>query len=171
MLGTPYWDYPTWQKGTVQSQANESALPCMIAYNVISNEVLCRFNNDSTAYRLKPEAFTIGDAQFVRRALLGYSSYYQVLYDGSVKLLESVRHKMKFVKLQPYGNSYLRGYYLGLERSYYLKLPNGSLHPFALTRKSLIRTMGDSVKTKLLPVDQSLTVSDVVRFLADYDVH
>lgn len=171
MLGTPYWTYPTWQGGTVQPAEDSPATPCQIAYNVASNEVLCRFNNDTTIHPLKPVAFTIGDEQFVRRNQLGYPAYYRVVYRGQAELLEGVKRPMTVLKPQPYGDAYLMGYFLGLERYYYLKLPDGPLRSLELNRKSLMRAMGDNVDTKLLPAGETLTINDVVRVLADYDAH
>ena len=171
MMGTPYWRYPTWQEGSVQLKANKPEVPCQIAYNVTANEVLCRFSNDTTTYTLEPAAFTISDTKFVRMPNHGYPTYYQVVYKGSAQLLSSYKRKMNILSPQPYGDAFFIGYFLGMERYYYVKLPNGSLHSVALTRKSLMRAMGDNVDTKLLPNENALTVNDVIRVLADYDAH
>jgi hypothetical protein len=80
---------------------------------------------------------------------------------------------MTLVRPQPYdnGSASLVGYFLGIERYYYLKLPNAPMRTFQLTRRSFMHAMGDNVDVRLLPPGEALTVADVVRVLADYDAH
>ncbi|NEU70236.1 hypothetical protein GK091_25385 [Spirosoma agri] len=171
MKGTPYWAYPTWQHGSIQLKTGMAETPCQIAYNVATNEILCRFNQDTTTYQLEPVAFKIWDAKFVRLTQHGYPTYYQILYQGDAQLFSSYKRQMKLLLPQPYGSAYLIGYFLGLERYYYLKLPNGLFHTFQLTRKSFLQAMGDNVNRSLIPPGETLTVDDVVRVLTDYDAH
>ncbi len=173
LFGTPYWTFPTWQPGRVQLTDDSPMTACSIAYNVMTNEVLCRFNQDTTTYTLKPVAFAIEGMPFVRLSEKGYPFYYQILYKGDAQLFEGYKRKMTLVRPQPYDNSRasLIGYFLGLERYYYLKLPNAPTRTFQLNRRSFMQAMGDNVDTRLLPQGDALTVADVVRVLADYDAH
>jgi len=171
MMGTPYLEYPTWQEGSIQLKENMPEMSCKIAFNVASNEVLCRFNDDTTTYKFKPVSFTIWDKKFVRLANHGYPVYYQVLYNGNTQLLGSYKRQMTLLKPQPYGNKFFIGYFLGIERYYYLKLPNSPLRAFTLTRKSFLRALGNNIDPKRLPVGETLTLNDVVQVLADSPIH
>ena len=109
---------------------------------------------------------------FVRLSEKGYPFYYQILYKGDAQLFEGYKRKMTLVRPQPYASrASLIGYFLGLERYYYLKLPNAPMRTFQLNRRSFMQAMGDNVDTRLLPPGDALTVADVVRVLADYDAH
>ncbi|GEM_PF-3247550 len=173
MFGTPYLTFPTWQPGSVQLTDDSPMMPCSIAYDVLSNRVLCRFNQDTTTYVLKPVAFTIEGRPFARLSDKGYPFYYQVLHKGDAQLFEGYKRKAKMVRPQSYDTSdaLLVGYLLGMERYYYLKLPNAPMRTFQLTRRSFMHAMGDNVDTRLLPPGDTLSVADVVRVLADYDTH
>lgn len=173
MFGTPYLTFPTWQPGNVQLTDNSPMTPCSIAYDVLSNRVLCRFNQDTTSYVLKPVAFTIEGKPFARLSDKGYPFYYQVLYKGDAQLFEGYKRRAKMVRPQSYNASdaLLVGYLLGMERYYYLKLPNAPMRTFQLNRRSFMHAMGDNVNTRLLPPGDTLSVADVVRVLADYDAH
>lgn len=172
VMGTPYWTYPTWQTGTVQLSEEVAPMACQVAYNVVSNDLLFRFNDDPEVYAYRPARFSIGPAQFVSHLTPGrYPTYYRVLYKGNSQLLENFRRKVTRLNKLPFGNaySYLAGRYSSLEENYFIQLPGQKMKPVQLTRRSLSSVMGNNINVSTLPPGPSLTVQDITNVLANYD--
>lgn len=172
VMGTPYWAYPTWQAGTVQLSEEVTPMACQVAYNVVSNDLLFRFNDDQEVYAYIPARFSIGPVQFVRHFTPGnYPTYYRVLYSGKAQLLENFRRKVIRLNKLPFDKAYtyLIGRYSALEENYFIQLPGHKMKSVQLTRHSVLNVLKNNVDTIHLPPGPTLTVQDITNALADYD--
>ena len=85
-LGNQYLTFPIWQNGTIRIDQGGKEISCEIAYDLIRNEVMCRFDGGSTASHIIPYEFTILGIKFIRqlnsRLGIDYQLYSTLLYDG-----------------------------------------------------------------------------------------
>ncbi|MEZ0540507.1 energy transducer TonB [Fibrella arboris] len=125
-LGSPYLTYPAWQKGKVRIEAGGKEIACELAYDVVANEVLCRFDDKPAIVRLAPYSFTLDGLEYTRQLskLPGLFSkrYTTVLYEGPTRLTKSIsRRLVPTLTTNGYDkSSYFYGYYQSQE-TYYLQ--------------------------------------------------
>ncbi len=170
-LGSEYLTYPVWQPGSLKVEGAEKFIPCGIAYNLLTHQVLCQFAGDSVSHVISPESFLINDMYFVRRLnKKGERSYYQLLYAGKTRLLAQYKCNFRSVSNEPYmlkqsfDGEYLR------QKSFYIQQDSELLRPVQLSRKSLLDVL-DAPLTRLpdsLPKNK-LTINELVSALAYYD--
>ncbi len=174
-LGSQYLTYPTWQKGVVRTGKPGKELYCELAYDLVNNDVLCRFNGDPKISYLTPPSFVINGLEFTRQYdnLLGtdYQLYATVVHSGQTKLLKSLSNQLVL-----YGNS--NGYeqdseFNGVYQTtikYHIRKGNARPQVVELTRKSVVRALHEQAKkiAARLPAEK-LTIGDVANALMLYD--
>ncbi|GAB3696192.1 hypothetical protein GCM10027592_19000 [Spirosoma flavus] len=166
-LGSPFLTYPVWQKGSIQVKKQDKVLPCDLAYNVVSNEVMCRFEGDTTPVVMTPEFFTINGSDYTRQPTKRYTT---VLYNGKTKLLMSQSRQIEAI--HNYGftkNKDIIGAYQTTTK-YYIQKLDSKLEGSKLSKKSILSLLAsqhDKLKDRL-PTDQ-LSVNDVIEVLKYYD--
>ncbi|QHV97582.1 hypothetical protein [Spirosoma endbachense] len=178
-LGSEFLNFPIWQFGSVDIDGNSKGQPCEIAFNVSRDEVSYRLSSDTTRIITgHPVAFTINGAKFSSQPynVLGIKQriYFMHLYEGKVKLLRHTKCTLKQSADTNNGyniakqDSYV-GYYEMIDE-YYIQQKYKPLQKVSLTKKSLLRSLGDNAKEleARIPKGQ-LTVNQVVNLLAHYD--
>ncbi|QDK77279.1 hypothetical protein EXU85_01185 [Spirosoma sp. KCTC 42546] len=171
-LGSEYLTYPIWQIGSFKVVGSQSFIPCGIAYNLLTNQVLCQFPGDSVPHVISPEAFTINDMQFVSRLNnKAKRIYYRVLYAGKTRLLAQYKCTFRPVSNEPYTlEQSFDGTYLRKKSFYIQQQDNTPLRPVQLSRKSVLNVL--AVPPTRLPNNFSkkkITVHELVSALAYYD--
>lgn len=177
-LGSPFLTFPVWQKGKIWLDTHGKAITCELAYNLLNNEVLCRFPGDSTAKLVTPEVFTVNGNEFVRQQnkLLGidYRLYATVLYDGPTKLLLSLTKRIDSYLTINNGYTFVKensiaGEYKTLS-NYYIRKGEAKPEFIVLTKNSILAALYDqSEKIAARIPDRKLTLADVASALAYYD--
>ena len=176
-LGSPFLTFPVWQEGKVLLDTHGQELSCSLAYNLVSNEVLCRFAGDSAVQTITPEVFTVNGNSFVRQQnkllKIDYRLYSTVLYNGPTKLLLSLTKRIDAYATNT--NSYTKelvvnGTYT-LLNSYYIRKGDAKPEFITLTKNSLLSALYEqAVKIEArLPPAKRLTPVDVATALVYYD--
>lgn len=170
-LGSEYLTYPVWQPGSLKVAGAQTFIPCGIAYNLLTHQVMCQFPGDSVSHVVVPEAFTVNDMHFASRLnRKGERSYYRVLYAGKTRLLAQYKCTLRPISNEPYTlDQSFDGTYLR-QKSFYIQQDNELLRPVQLSRKSLLAVL-DAPPARLpnsLPKNK-LTVGELVSALAYYD--
>ncbi|UHG94745.1 hypothetical protein [Spirosoma oryzicola] len=172
-LGSEFMSFPLWQAGQIRVDTSGQALPCRLAYNLYSQEVICRFEDDLTPKSVTPISFVVNGVEYTRQLTnnlgLTYRFYTTPLSRGQTKLLRST--KVRLIKT-PIRNGYDRdhpfaGYYQ-VDQQYYIQKGNAKLQPISLTKNSLLRVLGDQPELVKL-AKQSLTVDQVIQLVSTYD--
>lgn len=141
-LGSEYFTYPVWQPGSLVFE--NRALPCQVAYNLMTNQVLCQFEGDSVIRTVTPDAFTINGIQFVSRMNnRSERVYYRVLYAGKIRLLAHYTCSLRRVEKEPYAQEQaFDGMYQQAKR-FYIQREDQKLRHVGLSRKSLRDALAD----------------------------
>jgi len=175
-LGSPFLTYPVWQEGKIRLDNHSQELTCELSYNLLSNEVMCRFAGDSTAKLVTPEVFTINGTEFVRQQnkLLGidYRMYATVLYNGPTKLLMSLTTKVEPLKTQ-LGSDYRDLNIIGIYQTktkYYIRKEDARPELITLTKSSVLPILYEqSEKMSAKLSTKQLTTDGVIEALHYYD--
>ena len=175
-LGSEYLTFPVWQQGKIRLDESGKEVPCLLAYSLVDNKVMCRFDNEMTAATsLSPYSFTIDGLEFVRQVNktlgLDYKFYAIALYNGQTKLLKSFSSALTY---KPVQNSYeknssFEGSYQRQEK-FYIRKGDAPPQLTNLTKSSLLEILYDqSEKIASRLPDKRLTSDDVVKTLTYYD--
>lgn len=175
-LGSPYLTFPVWQEGRIRLDESGKEITCELAYDLVTNQVTCRFNGEQTVNNVTPASFIINGVEFIRQAnkLLGidYRMYTTVLYNGQTKLLKSLSKSL--VPIQSSNNGYTKdekfnGVYQTAVK-YYIRKGDAKPELINLSKKSLLDVLYDQAEriAPTLPGKQ-LTTDDVVEVLKYYD--
>ena len=178
-LGSPFFTFPVWQPGTIQLDKSGKELSCQLAYNLVSNEVLCRFDGDSAVQTVTPEFFTINNTTFIRLqdkvAGLAYRTYFSLLHDGPTRLWMSLDCQLKplnsaeIVKDRTYLDVTIRGIYRTYPK-YYIQRGDRELTLVDLTKKSFLKAFPDytaSLESRI--PDKDIAVNDAIGAVTYYD--
>ncbi len=176
--GTQFSTFPIWQAGTFRLDSKGTEVQGELAYNLLSNKVLCKLADDSTVRTITPEQFTINGVAYTRQNanLPGVSSfsYFSKLYDGPTRFLVSSGKKLVPVQSGASGNGYekqsgVSGAYQ-LFRNYFIQKGNAQPEYITLTKKSLLDRFYDQSE-KIAPriPDKNLTLNDVIQVITYYD--
>ncbi|WP_080236879.1 hypothetical protein [Spirosoma rigui] len=173
--GTPYLTFPTWLKGTVQLDKGGKELPCLLAYDLVSNTVQCQFDNNPTVSSVTPVAFTVNGLTFTRQmsSVLGvdYQFYTTRLNTGQTTLLKRVSSRLVlgavangYDKSVPFQGAYQP------KVTYYIRKGDAEPEPTDLSRKSLLAILHDQAEA-IGPAlsSRALTPERVIQVLSDYD--
>ena len=179
-LGNPFLTFPIWQEGQIRLDRSGKSLDCQLAYNLHTNEVLCRFVGDSTVKTITPEVFIINNTEFVRQrnilAGMDYRLYYSIIHNGPTKLLQSLSSQIEPMNSAEEINS---RYYRDLiikgvcrtKTSYYIQKGDGDPKLITLSKKSLLNALADQSQAleSKVPARQPLTINNVIDILNYYD--
>ncbi len=169
-LGSEYLTYPVWQDGELTMSGSKTAIPCRIAFNLMTNQVICRFSGDSAIRSVSPEVFTINGTRFISRTN-GKADriYYRVLYAGKTRLLAQYKCTLRPTAREPYTlDQSFDGMYQW-QKNYYIQRNNDSMQRVRLSRKSLSTVLDASGKLPNYPIPKKLTVYELVAAIAYYD--
>lgn len=173
-IGSPYFTYPTWQEGTIQVDRQGRALNCQLAYNLVTNEVMCRFANDSTVKTITPEVFTINGLEFVRQrnTLLGidYQMYSTVLHDGPTKLLLGLYNNLETTYDRDPNREYnIKGMYRTIKK-YFIRKGDAAPTLINLSKKSMLDVFSDQANALAASIpNRELKSEDVTALIMRYD--
>ncbi len=179
LQGSPFLTFPVWQDGTIRLDKQGQEIPCQLAYNQVTSEVLCRFPSDSTAKHILPETFTINGTEFVRHlhkaAGVTYTLYTTVLHDGRTKLLVNLTKYIDANYLLNNGyNNYgkeadSKGAYK-TKTDYYIQKGNAPPIFITLTKNAVLAALYEQADklTSALPA-KNLTPEYVAKTLTYYD--
>lgn len=190
-LGSPFLTFPVWQPGTVLLDRQGKLTTCELAYNLVTNEVLCRFAGDSAINVITPEVFTINGTEFVRQQnkLVGLNSrlYMTALCDGQTQLLASLtKPPGDYVSSANYQvndtyetNATIRNNTradlvisgtFATVINYYIRKGAAKPEHISLTKSSVLAALYEqSDKIEALLPAKNLTMEDVVKALTYYD--
>lgn len=179
LLGSPFFTYPVWQAGQVKLDKSGKVLSCQLAYNLNTNDVLCRFAGDSTVQTITPEVFSINGTEFMRKrgelAGMDYQLYYSIIHNGPTKLLRSLSSQLEAlnsaesISIRQYKDLNIRDKYRIITK-YFIQKGESVPTLVTLSRKSLLEALADQavgLNTKI-PARQ-LTTTDVIDILNTYD--
>ena len=178
-LGSPFLTFPVWQEGSIQLDRGGKQLTCQLAYNLFSNEVLCRFTKDSTVSLVTPEFFAMNNTKFVRlqNSLAGieYRTYFSLLHTGPTKLWTSLSSQLEALtsadveKVRYHKDLTIQAAY-HIKPKYYIQKTVGEPTPITLTKKSLLDIFSDQAYALADKIPtKSLTTSDVIDVINIYD--
>lgn len=171
-LGSPFMSFPVWQPGTIQLDTKGQELICELAFNLVTNEVMCRFPGDSTTKLVIPEVFTTNGTTFTRQLIklpgVKYHIYYTPLSAGKTRLLKSLTARLE--------SNYTNGSNRDIKRkyttytNYYIQQEGAQPQPIELTQKSLVNALsGPFVDTQAFISAGSLSPQQVIAFCQQYD--
>ncbi len=171
-MGSPFLTFPVWQPGKIQLDKHGQELNCELAYNLVTNEVMCRFIGDSTVKLITPEVFIVNGTEFVRQLIklpgFKYHIYYNALSDGRIRLLKSLTGQLEAY----YGKGderEIKGVYKTLTK-YYIQRGEDQPEPIELTKKSLLTVFADqspALEPKI--PNRLLTTNDIINVIHNYD--
>ncbi|RAJ89891.1 hypothetical protein LX87_05625 [Larkinella arboricola] len=167
-LGSPYLTFPVYEDGVLE--VNHYQTSCKIAFNLVTHQVLCRFESDSIEHAVLPDAFRVGAQRFVRKSgPQGPPVYYKVLYAGKSKVLAQIKGTLQETKREAYRLEEFDGIYTRQER-YLIELENKAPQAVTLSRKSVLRVLdhtSDPLPSTTLK--NKLTVPELIEAVAAYD--
>jgi hypothetical protein len=166
--GSPYLSFPVYEAGIIEFTATRQRISCQLALNLVTNQVLCRFNNDSVEYAILPDSFTVGNRRFVGKASpKGERVYYMVLYAGKSRLLTQTRATLQVTKREPYAlDEQFDGTYIRQER-YFIERGN-TMREITLSRKSVLKALGSPLSPSS-PTKDKLTVQEMIGLVASHE--
>ncbi len=178
-LESPFLTFPVWQEGTIQLDRSGKKLRCQLAYNLVSNEVLCRFAGDSAVKIVTPEFFSINNTEFTRLqnhlAGIEYRTYFSLLHDGPTRLWMSLSSRLEplnsadEIRSRFHRDLSIRSIYR-VSPKYYIQKGDSELSPVSLAKKSLLEVFSDypaAIDAKI--PDKSLTANDLLDAVNYYD--
>lgn len=174
-LGSEYVSFPVWQEGSVRLDQSGREIVCLLAYNVVNQEVTCRFEDDKDVQRVVPYSFVLGGAEYIRHqtdvAGLKYTFYTTMINRGPTKLLKCVKGRFSKTPLRneydrhsPFSGSYQ------IDNQYYVQKENAAPQPVSLTKNSLLTVLVDQkeILESKLP-KRELTPEQVIGTIRTYD--
>ncbi|GAB3957094.1 hypothetical protein GCM10028805_48860 [Spirosoma harenae] len=178
-LGSPFLTYPVWQSGKVQLDKNSKEIDAELAYNLVTNELMCRFPDNPAVKIITPEAFSIQDSRFIRpqTALPGksYRPYLMVVSNGPTKLLKSLSGRLDTPNSSETPTRYnpdkpIRGVYRILS-DYYIQKEQSKPELINLAQKASILAVLYEQADKLGDQfsDKQVSPETVINVLARYD--
>lgn len=171
-MGSPFLTFPVWQAGTIQLDTKGQEIAGELAYNLATNEVMCRLMGDSTVRLITPEVFTINGKEFLREHHklpgLTYQSYFTRLHGGQTKLLTRLSSRVE----EMYNNAYnrdIQGIYR-TQNQYYIQKGNAQPEFISLTKNSVLTNLYEQAEkiAARLPA-KPLTPDDLTKALIYYD--
>ena len=178
-LGSPFFTFPVWQEGNIQLDRSGKKLDCQLAYNLVTNEVLCRFAGDSAVRIVTPEFFTINNTEFTRiqnsLAGLDYRTYFSPLHNGPNRLWMSLSSRLEplnsadYLKSRDHRDLTIRSIYR-VSPKYYIQKEDGELIPVSLSKKSLMAVFprySDEIDAKF--PDKTLTANSLIEGINYHD--
>ncbi|GAB3317419.1 hypothetical protein GCM10027299_08720 [Larkinella ripae] len=163
--GSPYLN-EAWKQGTVMA-ANSKAYPNLnVRYDVYAGELEYQQNNQT--YRLSRDAmkeFRImdGNELIFRNGFAAVNNntpktFYQVLVDGSTKLLK--QHKVNMSENKPFNSATVTKEFQKQE-FYFIAKPDGTLQRIQKNKKSVLGALADDKdRLEKLIKEQDLNLSD-----------
>lgn len=174
-LGSPYMSFPIWQPGTVNVDGKGEDIPCQIAYNLFSDDILCRFPDSDKEISVLPIAFSVNGVPFVSKPskYLGKRArtYFAVFNTGATKFLVNYRrqHAAYWNRTQTSEARAYDGEYISVER-YYIQKGNTDPVEIELTSKSLLLALPDKANQLRERIrSKKLSKDEVIAALAYYD--
>ncbi|WP_247237736.1 hypothetical protein [Telluribacter sp. SYSU D00476] len=172
-LGSPYMSFPIWQSGTVNIDGKGEDVPCQIAYNLFTDEILCRFPDSDKETPVIPIAFSINGVPFVSLPIkfLGTTTrtYFAVFNTGTTKFLVNYRRQHETNWKSKDARDF-DGEYVTVER-YYIRKGSADPVEIKLTTESLLAALpekANQLKDRLRS-KKKLTKDEVIAALAYYD--
>ena len=171
-LGSPFMSFPVWQLGTIQLDKQGQELSCELAFNLVSNEVMCRFSGDSTTKLVIPEVFTTNGTTFTRQLIklpgVKYHIYYTPLNAGKTRLLKSLTARLEDNHVNG-PNRDIKGKYT-TQTNYYIQQEDAQPQPVELTQKSLVNALsGPFVDAQAIVPSGLLSPQQVIALCQRYD--
>ncbi|AKD58611.1 hypothetical protein SD10_17900 [Spirosoma radiotolerans] len=179
-MGSPFLTFPVWQPGKIRLDMEGRTVDCQLAYNLNTNEVLCRFDGDSAIKTVTPEFFSINNTEYVRQqnklAGMDYRMYFSTVHSGPTKLLKSLSNQLTYmnsaeqVNMRHYKDLNLRGIYRTVTK-YFVQKENAEPTLISFSRKSLLDVLADQSEALADKIpNRELTTSDVINILNYYDL-
>ncbi len=179
--GSAYLTSPMWQEGTVRLTTSDESIPGKVAYNLVTNDVMCQFNEESKTRYLRPHSFTINGLPFTRyvKRILGvnYDIYVTPVYGSRTKLLKNITKELVFPEIdtrqQEDNQSY--GYYK-TKGNYYLQKGNAEPELVELTKEGLLHALYEqsdkiaSFWSENSLTTNGLTINVIAKTLDYYDL-
>jgi hypothetical protein len=173
-LGSEYLTYPVWQPGTLESGDSKKSIPCLIAFNIATNVVKCRFEGDEREYDVQPDAFTVNGMSFISQVSekggQTNRAYYKVLYAGKTRVLKQLRCNLVVSKKEaytlddPFDGTFQR------QKTYFIQRNNDKLRAVSLSRKSVLSVLDDPTsRLNQYLTQRKLDVLQLVNAVAYYD--
>lgn len=147
-LGNEFFSFPEWQQGKIQLDESGQEILCQLAYNLVTNKVMCQLAKDIAPREVTPYAFTINGTTFNRQpnTTLGikHDSYFTTLHNGRTKLLKSLTRRFipKLIRNSYEQGSVFEGYYETQER-YYIRKGDAQPQLTNLSKNSFLTILHD----------------------------
>lgn len=169
--GSPYLSFPIYEDGFLELGANQPPIGCKIAFNLVTNQVLCQLTGDSVGHAILPDAFRVGRGRFVCQ--LGPNDervYYLILYAGKSRVLAQLETTLRLTKQEPYRlEERFDGRYSRQER-YFIELAGKAAQSVSLSKKSVRKVLQVTSDQRLTSAHKNkLTVPELVGAVARYD--
>ncbi|KAA9347791.1 hypothetical protein [Larkinella humicola] len=173
-LGSEYLTYPVWQPGTLETGDSKKPIPCLIAFNIATNVVKCRFEGDEQEYEVQPDAFTVNGISFISQVSVkgGQTSraYYHVLYAGKTRVLKQFRCNLIAAKKEAYSLDDPFDGTFRHQKTYFIQRNNEKLRAVNLSRKSVLNVLDDPTsRLNQYLTQRKLDVFQLVNAVAYYD--
>ncbi|WP_421825824.1 hypothetical protein [Larkinella sp.] len=173
-LGSEYLTFPVWQPGTLETGDSKKPIPCLIAFNIATNVVKCRFEGDEQEYEVQPDAFTVNDMRFIsqvsEKGVQTSRIYYKVLYAGKTRVLKQLRCNLIVPKREaytlddPFDGTFRR------QKTYFIQRNNDKPRTVNLSRKSVLSVLDDpTTRLNQYLTQRKLDVLQLVNAVAYYD--
>ena len=99
-LGSPYLGDLVWHQGTLIYR-NQTKLAAQIAYDIVLDQIYWRLNDSTEAIQALPDEFTLEGRRFIsdqyRIIKVNRVTYYEILYDGTTKLLRRWTKRFRLI--------------------------------------------------------------------------
>lgn len=176
LAGTRYLSYPIWEKGTIQMDPGSQELACELAFDMVSNDLLCRLNGDLTANHIAPYTFEIKGLRYYKQPIgfMGEKShlYATIVHDGPTQLQRTSRKVLRTDTQVSNGYNKVgefAGYYA--QKEVYL-IRKGDARPEFIepTKRSLVRVLFEHAEqiNDFIKVEK-LSLEEVTRVLTYFD--
>ncbi|KAB7732813.1 hypothetical protein F5984_02360 [Rudanella paleaurantiibacter] len=176
-LGTRYLTYPTWGKGKIQIDPGSPEIPCELAFDMVSSDLLCKLNGELTANHIAPYMFEVDGMRYYRQntLLAGQKAahiYTNLLHTGPTQLLLSMQ-KVLLVESVP-TNGYTKvNEFAGtfaLKKNYFVQKGDARPELIALTKSALLKVLFEQADALAKFIrTETLTVDEVARVIMYYD--
>ena len=170
-LGSAFLSYPIWQPGSLVF-SNQTRLAALISYNLVYDRISCQLPDSTQYLSVEPDQFTVNQQRFIRFPTRNGRTYYQVLYEGKVRLLKHYQSHLfnRIVQGGAYGGlTEFSGEYK-TDVDFYLQRGASPPEFLPLTKKALLKLLGNH-RTQLdaFIKNDKLTEATVVDALMYYD--
>ncbi|QJD79161.1 energy transducer TonB [Spirosoma rhododendri] len=176
--GSPFLTFPVWQPGRVRLDEQGKYIACDVAYDLVSNAVMCRFAGDSAVKTLRPDRFIIGQDEFIRQqnrqANVDYKFYAKALNGGKTKLLLNLSKRGDIYARASSNTGYeketnVNGGYV-LQEKYYIRKGDARPEQISLTKNAVLAVLYEQAD-KLAPrlTARRPSPADIIAILPYYD--